>query len=301
MNLNNLQNPIIVYWDINPLSDINPDVVHSVCDDLIKNKIFVLYICDMSPVLSTTSSTILEKLKNAYMSVILTVPASALGGFDGRNFMPALKKILILYENLDQLSSGLGEVKSFYTEALPIGVAFFMNKANYGCIPDVLKLCLESGIKDIHFPIQRPKSGQEIFCPDNEITSWLSNEIKDIKTDDLHINVHDPFLWGLFHNNVTENTKGCQAANTMVYITAGLTVMPCPLLPIGLGDLKHSTLSEVFLSDKRQQVRKRLAAPPQECADCERLKGCLGGCRGRAYLHDETFNKKDPACHYSKL
>jgi len=299
MNLNSLQTPIIVYWDIDSLSDKTPDVVHSVCDDLIKNKIFVLYIWDPSPVLSMTSSTILEKLKNAYMNVTLTVPVSALGSFDGRNFMPALKKILIHYENLDQLSSGLEEIKSFYTEALPIGIALFVTKTNYSGIPGVLKLCLEAGIKDIHFPIQRPKSGQEIFCPDNETTGWLSNEMKDIKTDDLHINVHDPFLWKLFHSNVTENTKGCQAANTMVYITGDFTVTPCPLLPIALGDLKHSTLTEIFLSDKRQQIRKRLAAPPQECADCERLKGCIGGCRGRAYIKHETFDKKDPACHYS--
>jgi len=299
MNLNSLQTPLIVYWDIDSLSDITPDVVHSVCDDLIKNKIFVLDIWDSSPVLSTTSSAILEKLKNAYMNVTLTVPSSSLGSLKGRNFMPALKKVLIHYENLDQLSSGLEEIKFFQTEVLPIGIALLVTKTNYSGIPGVLKLCLEAGIKDIHFPIQRPKSGQEIFCPDNETTGWLSNEMKDIKTDDLHINIHDPFLWKLFQSNVTEDTKGCQAANTMVYITAGITVTPCPLLPIALGDLKHSTLREIFLSDKRQQIRKRLAAPPQECADCERLKGCIGGCRGRAYIKHETFDKKDPACHYS--
>jgi GeoRSP system SPASM domain protein len=299
MNLNNLQVPIIVYWDINPLSDMTSDVVHALCDDLIKNKIFVLSLWDPSPVLNKISSTILQKLKNEHMNVTLTVPPSALDDFDGRNFMPALKKILILYENIDQLSSGLEEIKSSQIEALPIGVSFFINETTYRSIPDVFKLCFEAGIKDIHFPIQRPKSGKEIFCPDDEITGWLSSEIKDIKTDDLHVNVHDPFLWGLFNKNTTENTKGCQGANTMVYITGDLTVTPCPLLPIELGSLKHSTLTEVFLSDKRQQVRKRLAAPPQECVDCERLKGCLGGCRGRAYILDETFNKKDPACHYS--
>lgn len=295
MNLNSLQTPIIVYWDIDPLSDITPDVVRSVCDDLMKNKIFVLDIWDSSPVLSATSSTILEKLKNAYINVTLTIPSSSLDSHRGRNFMPALKKILIHYENIDKLSSGLKKIKSY----LPIGIAFFMNETNYRSIPDVLKLCLKAGIKDIHFPIQRAKSGQEIFCPDKETTSWLSNELKDIKTDDLHINVHDPFLWKQFHSNVTENTKGCQAANTMVYITAGLTVTPCPLLPIALGDLNHSTLTDILLSDIRQKIRKRLTAPPQECVGCVRLRGCLGGCRGRAFIHDETFDKKDPACHYS--
>jgi len=298
MNLNKLHTPIIVYWDIDPLSDINPDVVHSICDDLVKNKIFVLSLWDPSPVLSTISSTILQKLKNAHINITLTVPATALGGFDGKNFMPALKKILIHYENLDQLSSVCAEMKSHQRE-VPIGIAFFLTEANYRSIPDVFKLCLEAGIKDIYFPIQRPKSGQEIFCPHDDITGWFSNEIKNIRTDDLHINIHDPFLWELFHNNVTENTNGCQAANTMVYITGDFTVTPCPLLPIALGDLKHSTLTEVFLSDKRQQIRKRLLTPPHDCLNCERLQGCIGGCRGRAYIKHETFEKKDPACHYS--
>lgn len=297
MNLNSLQVPIIVYWDIKPLSDRSPQTIHAICDDLVKNKILVLYIWDPSPALSTTSKTILEKLKNEHVNITLTVPYSALKSFDEKKFMPALKKILIHYENLDQLISGLKEIK--HIEALPIGIAFSVNNGTYRCIPDILKLSLEAGIKDIHFPIQRPKSDQDIFCPDDEITSWLSNEIKDIKTDNLHINVHDPFLWKIFNDNATENTDGCQGANTMVYITDGLTVTPCPLLPLLLGDLKLSTLTEIFLSDKRQQARERLSAPPNDCIDCEKLNSCIGGCRGRAYIMHKTFNKKDPACRYS--
>jgi GeoRSP system SPASM domain protein len=298
MNLNSLNVPIIVYWDITPMEDMSPHIIHTLSDDFVKNRIFVLHLWDASPTLSTTSATVLEKLKNEHMNVSLTVPVSALDGFDMKEFMPALSKIIIHNESLAQLSSGLEKIKSCQTEAIPIGVSIFVHETTYRSIPDVLKKCLQAGIKDIHFPIQRPKSGQTIFSPDEEVIRWLSDKIRSIETSNLNINIHDPFLWALFNEGMNENTKGCQAANSMVYITGDLTLTPCPLIPIALGDLKHSTLTEVFLSDKRQEVRKRLSTSPHECVGCEKLNSCAGGCRGRAYMYFQTFDKRDPACHY---
>lgn len=298
MNLSNLEVPIIVYWDISPVIDINQQIIHSICADLVKNEIFILYIWDSSYSLSTTSYRILKKLKNEQINVILTVPYSSLGGFDVKQFVPALEKIFIHYESLDKLVIDFVKIQSYEGKIVPAGIAFSVNENNFRDIPGVLILCLKSGIKDIHFPIQRPKPDRLIFYPDDEIIRWLSNEIEDIKTDDLNINVHDPFLWTVFNKRVTENTKGCQGANTMIYISDDLNTTPCPLLPIVFGNLQKTTLTEVFLSDMRKEIRMRLSKPPNECVNCVKLNNCLGGCRGRAYMIYQTFDKKDPACHY---
>ncbi len=300
MNLNNLKVPLIVYWDITPLSDITPHAVHSICDDLVKNRIFVLHIWDSSPTISEESSLILKRLRNENINITLTISNSVVKSLKPRKFMPALKKILIHYETLEQLASELEKIKSYQIEELPIGIAFFVDEETYGNLPDVLKLCLEAGIKDIHFPIQRPKSDRRIFYPDDEMTRWLLNEIKHIKINNLNINVHDPFLWTIFNNGVTtKNKKGCQGANTMVYISGDLDITPCPLLPIVLGNLRSTTLTGVFLSHERQQSLRRLSIPPEECRNCDRLNECGGGCRGRAYILYKTFDKRDPACNYS--
>jgi len=300
MNLNNLKVPLIVYWDINPLSDITQHAVHSICDGLVRNRIFVINIWDSSPTIRKETSLILKRLRNENINITLTINNKAVRSLELREFMPALKKILIHYETLEQLTSGLEKIKSYQIEELPVGIAFFVDEETYRNIPDVLKLCLEAGIKDIHIPIQRPKSDQGIFYPDEEITGWLLNEIKDIKKDNLNINVHDPFLWTIFNNGVaTKDTKGCQGANTMVYISGDLDITPCPLLPIVLGNLKSTTLTEIFLSHERQQSLRRLSIPPEECRSCDRLNECSGGCRGRAYILYKTFDKRDPACNYS--
>jgi GeoRSP system SPASM domain protein len=298
MNLNNLNVPIIVHWDVRPNADIPPRVMHTLSDDLASNKILVLHIWDSSPALSASSMTVMEKLKNTHMNITLTVPHSALDGFDMEQFLPALRKVLIHYENLDQIISGLKERKPSTQKTLPVGISFFLNETTWRDIPGLLKICVEAGIKDIHFPIQRPESDQRIFSPDEEVTRWLSKEVGSIKKNNLNINIHDPFLWALFNNGMNGNTKGCQAAHTMIYISGNLDVTPCPLLPIVFGNLQYTTLTEVFLSGKRRQFRTQLLAPPRECMDCERLNRCLGGCRGRAYMYYQTFDKRDPACHY---
>lgn len=299
MNLSNLKVPIIVYWDYNHLVDIPLDVIYSICDDLVKNRIFILHIWDSSPDLSTISSTILKKLKNEQVNIVLTVSYSALDSLEGIDFIPSLRKILIHFESFEQLTSCSGKIRPYKKGIIPMGIAFPMKKATYRNIPDVLNVCLEENIKEIHFPIKRPGTDKEIFTPDDKITRWLSHKIKHIGIDNLNINVHDPFLYKVFSNTDTGDTKGCQGANTMVYISDDLDITPCPLMPVVLGSLKNksTTLTDIFLSDKRQEIRRMLSVPPQECEQCYKMNSCRGGCRGRAYLLYETIDKRDPACH----
>ena len=82
----------------------------------------------------------------------------------------------------------------------------------------------------------------------------------------------------------------------MVYISSNLDVMPCPLLPVVLGNLSFTTLEEIFFSESRHKIRKTLSLPPQECKLCSELNKCKGGCRGRSYVLHRSFDKRDPAC-----
>jgi len=296
MNLNNLGAPIIVYWDITPLLHIKPNIIQRIYDDLLSNKIFILNMWDSSPSLSTECSIILKKLKDKDININLTVSYSALVISDLKNFMPALKKILIQVESFEQLASIIDKIQFKKTETPPVGISFTISEPTFKNIPDVLRLCSKTGINDIHFPIQRSTGEQKIFWPDKEKFFWFLEESKNLKTDGLNIIIHDPFLWKIFNRGVKQEEKRCQGGNTMVYISGNLDVTPCPLLPIVLGNLKSATLTEIFSSFERQQIRRQLSIPPHECEKCDKLNECKGGCRGRAYLIHKTFDKRDPAC-----
>ncbi|OGW37065.1 MAG: hypothetical protein A2Y97_01630 [Nitrospirae bacterium RBG_13_39_12] len=296
MNLNNLRAPIIVFWDLNPVSNVSQNVINRICDDLLLNKIFFLNIWDPSPSIGTDCSIILKNLKDENINVTLTASYPALEISDLENFMPALKKILISIDSTDQIASIAEKIQSEKPGIHSIGISYSITENTFNNVPDILRSCSEAGINNVHFPIQRVSADEKIFWLDSEKNQWLSEKIKHIKTNGLNIVIHDPFLWKTFNRGLNQNEKGCQGGNTMIYISGSLDVTPCPLLPVVLGNLLSESLTEIFSSNIRQEIRKFISMPPRECGDCEKVIECRGGCRGRTYVSHKTFDKRDPAC-----
>jgi len=298
MNLRELTTPIVVYWDLNPQSSVSPHIIQRICRDLVDNRIFILNLWDSSSDdISSESVLILEKLSNENINITLTINHSALRSLNMKDFMPAIKKILIKTESLNELVSITDEMQAKKADTLPIEISFVLSEMSFMNMPDVLRFCLKAGIKDIHFPIQRPKEGKKIFWPDAEKSYWLSEKIKDLQTNSLNMTIHDPFLYKIFHGGINQNELGCQGANTMIYISDNLDVTPCPVLPITLGNLNYATMKEILSSESRYKIRALLTALPKDCEMCKDALQCLGGCRGRAYVIKGSIDYKDPACN----
>ena len=296
MNLKELDAPLIVYWDLNPMVPISPQIIRRICDDLLGSGVFILDLWDPSSYLSAETCIILECLKNENINITLTMHHSVLNARDFTNSLPALRKILIQCHSVEQLPSITAKLQARKTDKPPIGISFVLTETAFESIPDALALCIKTGLKDIHFPIQRLEENRKIFWLDTQRRNLISERIRDISDNQLNITVHDPFLWKLFNPASDRNERGCQGGNTMVYISGNLDVTPCPLLPIVLGNLESTTLTAIFLSDERQQIRRQLSITPEECGKCDELNVCRGGCRGRAYVIHKTFDKRDPAC-----
>lgn len=88
---------------------------------------------------------------------------------------------------------------------------------------------------------------------------------------------------------------GCQAGRAQGCITANGTVQPCVLLPIGLGNLRHASFTDIWdNAPANQQLRNRehLAG---RCGSCDVRSRC-GGCRALAYARTGNFLDSDPRC-----
>jgi radical SAM protein with 4Fe4S-binding SPASM domain len=117
--------------------------------------------------------------------------------------------------------------------------------------------------------------------------------------DDLNIGSNDP-LWLLFNEDIIKKHAksdhicgGCTAGVASVTINPDLKVTPCPRLPVTAGDLKESSLEDIwFNSDVLQKLRNRDLF--KGCSNCL-YKYICGGCRGAAYAHD-SYIGKDPQC-----
>ena len=296
MNLDELGAPLIVYWDLNPQPPIDPQIIQRICDNLLANRIFILNLWDPSSYLSAETSIIMECLRNENINISLTVHHSVLNALDFTNFLPALKKILIQCDSIEQLSPITEKLQTRKTNKFLTGISFVLSEQNFESIPGALNLCIKSGINHIHFPIQRIGENRKIFWLDSQSKNLISEKLRSISADRLNLTVHDPFLWKLFNPAFDRNARGCQGGNTMVHISGNLDVTPCPLLPIVLGNLESTTLTAIFLSDEIRQIRRQLSITPEECGKCDELNVCRGGCRGRAYVTHKTFDKRDLAC-----
>ncbi len=286
MNPDNLINPFIVYWDINS-SGYSDNTISNICDGLIKGKIFVLNLRDLSKPISPAVIGIIDKLAGTHIKIRLTVHHDNLE----RSMIMTLKdRGVSLFTETDSI-----EKLQSAPDNIPDNVSFSLNKKSFHEIPAVIFFCMKNQVTELEFPIQRAEGGEIFYlAPDN--IDRLYNELKAISFEKLRVMVHDPFLWQVFNNREQKEGMGCNGANTMVYFSPDLDVTPCPLLPLSMGSLQAGTLKEIISSDKRRQIMTELSLPPQECRECAMVDNCRGGCRGRTYVLLKAFDKKDPAC-----
>ncbi|MCP3979684.1 MAG: radical SAM protein [bacterium] len=89
----------------------------------------------------------------------------------------------------------------------------------------------------------------------------------------------------------------CPAGTHYMGIRPNGDVTPCPYLPVFGGNLKHSTLTELWnTSEPFVRIRERNDLDGR-CGACE-FNGLCGGCRARAYGVTGDYLAEDPLCSH---
>ncbi len=296
MNLKELQSPLSVYWDIGPASRQGTAFPLKICDELIENKVLSLNLTETGVSLSNECLSVLQRFTREPIALSLTV---APGALNAENLLllrdMKLRALLVKIASREELH----QIADLRREAgaLPLGVSIGIDQHNIVHLPEILSFCIANGIVNLVLPMQRLTNEMDCFCLSAAERLELAAALKGMeRLESLKIVIHDPFLWRAFYPSVIFPEGGCQAANTMLYLSPEADVYPCPSLPIKLGSLLKESFKELVLSQKKKELRKILAAPPKTCGDCDELHLCLGGCRGRAYRMKGSLTEPDPAC-----
>lgn len=296
MNLNELTVPVRIYWDL-PEDTSYSLFCSKISEELIKTKILFLSLRDSSPQSSPCLPLILDALKNQPVSLSLTVPGKAVTPeVSGMIAGSGVRLVLCSSSALHEVRSSLRTVEQFRRSGLSAGISFDITESNFREIPEVVRFCLDYGITDLVFPIQRIRKGEDFFCISAAEREKLSTVLQDLEYRRLNITIHDYFLWVIFYPEKEYHEGGCQAANSLLYISPDCKVYPCPAMPMELGDLKEASLMEIVQFQGKKQLRQSLLSPPAECAACADLLSCRGGCRGRAFALNSSLDSADPAC-----
>jgi radical SAM protein with 4Fe4S-binding SPASM domain len=91
---------------------------------------------------------------------------------------------------------------------------------------------------------------------------------------------------------------GCPAGTHYMGIRPNGDVTPCPYLPVFAGNLRRSTLADLWVSSSLfADIRKRTSLGGR-CGECE-MNGHCGGCRARAYGMTGDLMAEDPLCTHT--
>ena len=277
--------PLMLYWDLD--EDISPDVVDAVCDDI--GSLGVLRV-DLRGGQAGVAAVrrIAANLAGMPAAVYITAPAADAGAF------------------LDLLDSH--RIRGCHAEingaadfdAVPAGVtgiSFAITAENFRDLPVVASRCAGGSIPTLVLPMERLRRGEPgLWLARREREELRSLLATEPRPQSLKITAHDPFLWQLIFPSLPHPENGCQAANTMLYVSPNLDVYPCPSFPLLLGNLYLMSLWEVVESTEKRSVRANLAFPPELCRPCGDFGSCRGACRGRSFARHGTVASPDPAC-----
>lgn len=109
-----------------------------------------------------------------------------------------------------------------------------------------------------------------------------------------------PEYWAL-HNVMrnggqkTDVLRGCICGNGMFYVKPNGDVWPCAFVPISGGNLRKSTVADVWYRSQLFNTLRDRTNLKGACNECSQRSSC-GGCRARAYAHTGDLFAEDPLC-----
>lgn len=279
--------PITVYWDLSSCMPSDGIPLLTICREIIECRPLMLQLYDPSPSVSEAARTILEQFKGTTVAVSLTVPCSVDTGDLHKTY--ALKELLLSADSLQSLKNMIPNPEA--------GIAYCVNRDNWRELPDVVSFCRSQRIVRLVLPMQRLYNGEEPFWLNRDEQKILEVSLSAVGgIEGIRLTIHDPFLWRAFNPAIPFPQGGCQAANTMIAISPGLALFPCPTFPVEISRLGADTMKNILTSPVKKELRRKILEYPSACGDCDEVTVCRGGCRGRSYLTHGSLDDIDDAC-----
>lgn len=285
--------PVRLYWDLSPLPPDAPLDYAAISRDIIGLRILSVNLLDLTQGLSGACLSVLESLKGKGPAVSLTVaPQSVSSRLLDRVRDLGVRTVLVRVDEPGQLAA----LPDGRESGPAVGISFDVTAANWRKLPEVVSYCSRNGIGSLSLPMQRltEKGGAFYLAPHEK--RELEMLLKPVLPAAPKLTIHDPFLWKIFFPDVIFPDGGCQAGNTMLYISSMGLVYPCPTLPIEVGRLSSLSFREIALSEAKKHVRREILSLPAACFDCAEAAVCKGGCRGRAFVARDRLDSADPGC-----
>ncbi|MGZ8474237.1 MAG: SPASM domain-containing protein [Candidatus Deferrimicrobiaceae bacterium] len=198
-----------------------------------------------------------------------------------------------------------------FVPRLPEGataISFIPDEETAEELPKVLAEFAGSGLSELHLPnvnaVRAVAARGHVPVPGIDRLRAVAAAVASLGLSfpGKRLVVHDFFLWKalsrIFPGSTGDRVEfaGCRAGTALAYVDWEGNLYPCDSLPIRLGNLDERTFEEVWNAPARGRVVDAVRSTPWTCEGCAEESGCLGGCRGMAYLVSGSLDAPDPAC-----
>jgi len=286
-----LTTPIRLYWDLAPDQPAGEEMAQ-LCADVAAVRFLTVHLRDEGRTLSPGLRQAVEMLAEPGRALLLSAALDAVAHLAAP---PAGIRQLVLAATTPAEVSQVALLRQRFAP-LAVAVSFPVPTVPLAQLPDLLAAAVAAGLTGIHFPMQRLTAGEPCWLPAASELATLAQAVRAAPLPAaVQLTIHDPFIWRAFHPDVPFPDGGCQAANTMLYLSPAGMVYPCPLVPVALGSVKEHTLVDIAAGAGKRQVRAQIRRLPTACDECAEPAGCHGGCRGRALVMSD-WQASDPAC-----
>ncbi|RMG01744.1 MAG: SPASM domain-containing protein [Nitrospirae bacterium] len=272
--------PVAVQWH----PGMNLHLNLQIAEAIVRNRILMAYLRGGNALPFEHILELCEMLTGGGVKVILVIDTQSLKGQSH-----LLEGIRVYLEPDDP------EAPARYGQTGITGIAISVSEPVVQRLPVILRKLYHLGYRSVYFPLPRvdERLSERVMLPGAEALKRVSVEMKSVP-EDMEIIVHDPMLdWLVFGRR---GHGGCSGGDTTVFIRGDGDVFPCPLIPVKLGNMKETPLEYILTSQERISMVRQLWKIPEKCRDCKDVETCRGGCRGRAFLMEESLERQDPAC-----
>lgn len=217
--------------------------------------------------------------------------ASVIIKFDG--FQETQEKLTgagtfkLIRAGLDELMKAGFADKESATNITRLGIAPCMCKINYDEIPDIWRF-----------------ARRNFLFPDFERATAIGNATDDISLDSKQVYQLLDVLekidteefgmeWEALYSSIPAHN--CYIYLSGCHITANGEVSICPEIP-SVANLADKRLARILGESPFKEARYIEKYIQGECAKCDYLDKCFGGCRSKAYYYRNSFFESDPFC-----
>ena len=198
----------------------------------------------------------------------------------------------------NEVIKSLKLLKKYNIETL---VSFTANNKNYKEFKDVVKIAKRCKVSkvwtDRMVPIGAGNSGEVKTLTKEEVVEYINIIAKE------QLNPLNKFsktkIGGerslQFLNGISFSYK-CSAGDGLIILLENGDVMPCRRLPIIAGNIKNSTLKDIYFNSKIFKEVRNVKYIPKGCNNCGFLGLCKGGAKCIAYWAYGNYRNGDYGC-----